>query len=120
MYSDPVVFNPDRYLATASRNAEPDPRLFTFGFGKRICPGRYAADNAIFMTIAQTLLCFDIKKPVIDGKEIEPEVRFLPGTIVEPVPFKAKVTPRSKKHEDLIRKSEEKYPWEESDAKDLE
>ncbi|PVI03088.1 cytochrome P450 [Periconia macrospinosa] len=119
VYPDPMTFNPDRHITTPTHKAEPDPRTFTFGFGKRICPGRYVADNAIFMTIAQTLSCFNIKKPVIDGKVVEPEVRYLPGAITEPVPFKVDVAPRSKKHEELVRKSEEKYPWEESDAEEL-
>ncbi|KAG6898822.1 hypothetical protein C0993_003910 [Termitomyces sp. T159_Od127] len=39
VYADPQKFNPERFIATEGRPAEPDPRHVTFGFGRRICPG---------------------------------------------------------------------------------
>ncbi|KAF8665749.1 hypothetical protein AX16_000197 [Volvariella volvacea WC 439] len=35
VYRDPFVFDPDRFIASEERPAEPDPREFVFGFGRR-------------------------------------------------------------------------------------
>ncbi|KAJ4289086.1 hypothetical protein N0V90_011428 [Kalmusia sp. IMI 367209] len=115
VYPEPMKFNPDRFMKTATHEPEPDPRNFIFGYGRRICPGRYVADNALFITIAQSLQVFQIKPT-----DVIPEVKFEPGIISHPVPYKTNITPRSPAHKELIEKSEEKYPWEESDAKELE
>lgn len=116
VYPDPMTFNPDRFLETPTHKPEPDPRNFIFGYGRRICPGRYVADNALFITIAQSLAVFDISPT---SPSNVPEVRFEPGIISHPVPYTTKIAPRSEKHRELIEKSEEKYPWEESDAEEL-
>lgn len=117
-----MAFRPQRHLSYPGHKAEPDPRNFIFGYGRRICPGRWVADNALFVTIAQTLAVFSIEKPVDaeTGEIIEPQVKFEPGTISHPLPYKASIKARSKLHADLIRAAEQEYPWEESDAKELE
>jgi hypothetical protein len=115
-----MTFNPDRFLDTPGHKAEPDPRNWIFGYGRRICPGRYIADNAVLMTIAQALSVFKIEKLVENGKTVEPEVKFEPGAVSHPVPYRTSIKPRSEKHEQLIRAAEREYPWEESDAKALE
>lgn len=94
---------------------------FIFGYGRRICPGRYVADNALFITIAQSLAVFNITKPVSEkGDIMEPEIDFDPGMVSRPKPYRVSIKPRSKVHEELIKKGEEIYPWEDSDAKELE
>ncbi|KAI4950472.1 hypothetical protein J4E91_004355 [Alternaria rosae] len=121
VYPDPMVFRPERFLKTPTHQSEIDPRNFIFGYGRRICPGRYVADNALFITIAQTLAVFNITKFVDDnGRVMEPEVKFEPGAISHPVPYRCSIKPRSEAHERLIKASEQLYPWEESDAKELE
>ena len=121
VYPEPDVFRPERFLTTPKHTTEPDPRDFIFGFGRRICPGRHVADNSLLITIAQTLAVFNIEKPVdSNGKIIEPQVAFEAGTISHPLPFKTSIKPRSDHHEKLIRSVEELFPWEESDAKELE
>ena len=121
VYPDPMTFRPERFIETPTHSPERDPRDFIFGFGRRVCPGRYVADNAVFVTIAQSLAVFDISKPVDQaGNVIEPVVEFEPGTASHPVPYTADIRPRSEKHEALIRKSEEVYPWDPSDAKEFE
>ncbi|KAF2014331.1 cytochrome P450 [Aaosphaeria arxii CBS 175.79] len=114
VYPDPMSFNPDRFLKTDGHVPEPDPRNYVFGFGRRICPGRYVADNALFITIAQSLAVFDIKP---DGAL--PKVAFESGAISHPVPYRTSIKPRSELHRALIEKSLKKYPWEESDSKEL-
>ncbi|KAF2635515.1 cytochrome P450 [Massarina eburnea CBS 473.64] len=115
VYSSPMTFDPSRHITTPTHPAEPDPRNFIFGYGRRICPGRFVADNALFITIAQSLAVFDIKK-----NTVEPEAKWETGTISHPVPYEYIIEPRSEDHRNLIRRSEEIYPWEQSDAKELE
>jgi len=65
-----MAFRPERYLGS---EAAPDPRIHTFGHGRRVCPGRYVADNALFITIAQVLSVFNIS--TIEGSEPTVQVR---------------------------------------------
>ncbi|KAF2136512.1 uncharacterized protein K452DRAFT_322394 [Aplosporella prunicola CBS 121167] len=120
VYPDPMEFRPERHLTTATHTAEPDPRNWIFGYGRRICPGRYVADNALFITIAQSLAVFNISKPVENGKVVEPQVKFEPGALSHPAPYRAVIKPRSAAHEELIQAVEKDFPFDESDAKTLE
>jgi cytochrome P450 len=120
VYPEPMTFRPERFIDSPDHKAEPDPRSWTFGYGRRVCPGRYVADNALFVTIAQSLAVFNIEKPVdAQGNVIEPELKFEPGVVSHPLPYKASIKPRSAAHEKIIRDAEKEYPWEESDAKEL-
>ncbi|TDZ33843.1 Multifunctional cytochrome P450 monooxygenase [Colletotrichum spinosum] len=113
-YADPDAFDPDRYLAP--RN-EPDPTDEAFGYGRRICPGRFLADESLFITIARLLVTFDIKKAVdASGKEIDPEIVTTSGLICRPVDFPYSIKPRSEKAIELIRSVEGKHPWGDEDA----
>lgn len=114
-----MEFIPERFIATKTHAAEIDPRTWTFGYGRRVCPGRYVADNALILTIAQTLATFNIGKAVENGKTVEPKVEFEAGVVSHPKPFKASIVPRSEKHAALVRRMEQEYPWEKSDAEAL-
>ncbi|KAH7305281.1 cytochrome P450 [Stachybotrys elegans] len=59
IYAAPDSFQPERFLSP--RN-EPDPGTYPFGFGRRICPGRFFADSSLYLNIAQSLACFRIAK----------------------------------------------------------
>ncbi|KAL1984336.1 hypothetical protein VTN96DRAFT_9294 [Rasamsonia emersonii] len=120
VYHDPMTFKPERFLSQDGHIPELDPHTLSFGFGRRICPGRVLADSALYLSIAQSLAVFNIQKVVEDGHEVDPVVEFLPGVISHPVPFKTSVEPRSPQHEALILSIEQDHPWEESDAKVLE
>jgi hypothetical protein len=115
VYPEPMEFRPERFLN--GTQSEPDPRAWIFGYGRRICPGRFLADNTLFITIAKSLAVFKIEKCIDgDGKIIEPEVRFTPGIVSQPVPYRANIKPRSAKHEELIKATEIEHPWEMSDG----
>ena len=49
-YPDPMAFKPERFLGDEPQQ---EPNLLVFGFGKRICPGRFLADKVSvdFVTI---------------------------------------------------------------------
>jgi len=120
VYHDPMAFKPERFLATDNHTPEPDPHKLSFGFGRRICPGRILADNTVYLNVVQSLAVLKISKVVENGREVDPEVNFLPGVVSHPAPYKTSVKPRSLKHEALIRSIEKIHPWQESDAKKLE
>lgn len=120
-YHDPMTFKPERFLSTTP---EPDPHTLSFGFGRRICPGRVLADSSIYLGVAQPLAVFNISKAKSESVNNEQsgdgELHFTPGVISHPVPFRASIKPRSPKHEALIRAVEREHPWKESDARVLE
>ena len=73
-YPDPETFNPARFLTTDGTvdPSVPDPAQ-VFGFGRRICPGRYFAQTALFLYVSHMLAAFNIEKPVDKmGKVVEP------------------------------------------------
>src|ERR1700744_3359887 len=50
--------------ACASKTSGPqaDPREFSFGYGRRICPGRYFAEASAWITIATALSLFTFER----------------------------------------------------------
>ncbi|KAI0202311.1 cytochrome P450 [Astrocystis sublimbata] len=122
VYHDPMAFIPERFIAGNTEKPEPDPEKFVFGFGRRICPGKFLAENSLFLLVVQSLAVFDIgKHGYTDVKnDVKPDYMFQSGIVSHPVPFRSVIRPRSSQHEDLIRSLEQTYPWHESDAKSLE
>ncbi|CAI7597643.1 unnamed protein product [Penicillium palitans] len=118
IYNEPMKFNPDRFLQREDGVApECDPKKFVFGFGRRICPGRFLADASLFLIISKSLAVFDIAKRVgEDGKEIDILAEFLPGIISHPSPFHIQVRPRSEHAQTLIRSIEAEDPWLKGDS----
>ena len=79
----PEVFNPTRYLDTEGRLRESDPSDAAFGFGRRICPGRYFAVDTIWVAMVHILATFDIEKARDKtGKVIEPSGECTFGLVV--------------------------------------
>jgi cytochrome P450 len=73
-YPDPFVYNPDRFLKNGKIDPSVrDPTVASFGFGRRICPGRFFSDAGLYSTITHVLTVFDIK-PGLDEKESEVEI----------------------------------------------
>ncbi|KAJ5375711.1 hypothetical protein N7517_007717 [Penicillium concentricum] len=120
VYHDPMTFKPERFLTSPDRKLpERDPHMLVFGFGRRACPGRTLADANIFLTVAQALTVFSISKPIENGVTQDIPLKFLPGVISHPAPYKVSVRPRSAMHEHIIRELGEQHPWEKSDAEFL-
>ena len=83
-YSDPFSFRPERFLTENGREPDPDPYAVVFGYGRRICPGRYMADSSLFISFAMIIATIDITEPITqDGRKIEPNCTsmYLPGVI---------------------------------------
>ncbi|KAK7439861.1 hypothetical protein VKT23_017431 [Stygiomarasmius scandens] len=111
VFPDPFEFRPERYLDEAGnlKTGKDEPSeavIAAFGFGRRICPGMYLAENSLFIAAATILFTFQISK-VTDsesGREIVPEIEY-DGFISHPRPFQCKIEPRSAQAEALIRRS---------------
>lgn len=57
-----------------------DPAVACFGFGRRICPGRFWAYDAMWIAIATTLATVTISPPKdADGKPIVPKGDYKDG-----------------------------------------
>ncbi|KAJ7136240.1 cytochrome P450 [Mycena filopes] len=74
VYKDATSFHPERFLPKPLGNGEP-PFTDTFGFGRRICPGRDLADNSLWIAIATILATCSISNALdSNGEKIIPEV----------------------------------------------
>jgi len=47
-----------------------------FGGGRRRCPGTHLIDWGLWLVIARIVATLDIRKKVVDGVEVEPEVSY--------------------------------------------
>ncbi|KAF8911741.1 cytochrome P450 [Mucidula mucida] len=103
IFPDPSVFNPERYLLGVGGLDASEAVESAFGFGRRICPGMYLAENSVFLTVATILATFDIRRVVdpVTRVEVLPEVEY-DGFISHPRPFKCNITPRSEHTRDLV------------------
>ncbi|KAF7362830.1 Cytochrome P450 monooxygenase 67 [Mycena venus] len=79
VYEDPNEFNPDRFIAKSTTHAAPDPARAAFGFGRRICPGRYFADDSIWIAMSSILHVFSIDEPA--GGIEESHIRWSSGLV---------------------------------------
>ncbi|KDQ25158.1 hypothetical protein PLEOSDRAFT_1057573 [Pleurotus ostreatus PC15] len=107
VYSDPGTFNPERFL----KDGEIDPKTLdpipNFGFGRRICPGRFFALDSLAISVASILSCFDITKAKdARGRDIEQDIQWEGGFTRHIIPFECAITPRSAEAAKLVRDSE--------------
>ncbi|KAJ8695782.1 hypothetical protein PTI98_005709 [Pleurotus ostreatus] len=104
-YPDPFAFKPERWLSQdGTLNPDTKEPNVVFGFGRRICPGRYLASSSIWITAAMLLSVFDFAHAVDEkGNRIEPSQKYCPGLIPSPLPFKCQIRPRSQATRALIQ-----------------
>ncbi|KAH9889917.1 cytochrome P450 [Cubamyces lactineus] len=108
IFPEPHRFYPERFIRDGKldfTNA-PDPLPLAFGFGRRVCPGRYSADSIIFIMIASILHVFDISPPLDENDmPIKVELEQSHGFLSYPEDCRLTVKPRSLEAEALIRAS---------------
>ena len=94
VYPEPFTFAPNRFRADSEKDVvQKDPRRFAFGFGNRICVGKYFSDDTIWITLVSILACFDIRRKVVNGEEVIPPVNY-PRFVGHPTPFECSITLR--------------------------
>ncbi|KAJ6555591.1 cytochrome P450 [Mycena vulgaris] len=102
IYADPFKYDPTRFLPKPDGRGEPHPSA-TWGFGRRICPGRHLANASLWMAMATMLATLDISTTVgPDGKEVTPKVEFTTGLTQEQVPFPCSIEARSERAKSLV------------------
>ncbi|KAK4998429.1 hypothetical protein LTR66_002329 [Elasticomyces elasticus] len=110
-YPEPREFNPARYkddlqnAAEAASNSDAHKRdHFTFGAGRRICPGMHVAERSLFLGISRLLWGFEFSPAIgADRKPIIPDANKLTqGFVCMPEEFPATITPRSKERAAVI------------------
>ncbi|CAK7234014.1 hypothetical protein SBRCBS47491_008806 [Sporothrix bragantina] len=118
VYANPEIFDPQRFLPPRS---EPDPTIDAFGYGRRICPGRFFADTSLYLNVVQLLAIFDIQKAVdTQGRPVDVNVMPKPGILSYPTSFAFTVVPRSKKTVQIIEEVRTRYPEAESNSKEVQ
>lgn len=108
VFKDPYEFKPQRWLE------DPSLPLITFGFGRRVCPGKHIGRNSLFIVMSRFLWAYRIGYAYDDGKKQEIDPWDMTQTSDSgPMPFKASFQPRSLKHREVIN---EEFRVSEKDA----
>jgi len=96
LFDSPLDFQPERWIGKVQIN--------NWGYGRRVCPGRFIARNSVSIAIARMLWAFNIRSK--DGKR--PSVddsAFTTGFVSAPKPFQVVFEPRTQKHKEVIERS---------------
>ncbi|KYG42455.1 hypothetical protein M433DRAFT_545453 [Acidomyces richmondensis BFW] len=108
----PRKFDPTRYekdnLSLYDSTSNPDATKrdhFTFGAGRRICPGIHVAERGLFLGISRIPWAFDINPA--ENKRGEPIIldqeKLSQGFVCMPEDFPAQIRPRSLKRAELVK-----------------
>ncbi|CAG9988754.1 unnamed protein product [Clonostachys byssicola] len=106
---DPTRYTPESTLVENNSISQDSPRRmhFTFGAGRRVCPGFHVAERNIFIAVSRLLWGFNFQRARDASGKIIPINRdaVTPGLIVRPEDFECTIKVRSKSREEFIRKS---------------
>ncbi|CAA7262152.1 unnamed protein product [Cyclocybe aegerita] len=104
-FPDPEKFDPQRWLNTEGKIKD-DLRSFTFGFGRRVCPGQHLATTSVFLNTSLLFWAFNIRK---DPSSPIDELAFTKSANAHPLPFKVIFEPRAASSMDGIKALLEDY-----------
>ncbi|KAJ3995888.1 cytochrome P450 1 [Lentinula boryana] len=103
LYSDPDKFMPERHLDSPTGPFTSINNIIAFGFGRRVCAGRYMADNTVWLAVASVLATLTLGKAKDEkGTEIDVPGEYTTGMFRHPKPYQASITPRNQNAKKLI------------------
>ncbi|KAI9282570.1 cytochrome P450 [Sporodiniella umbellata] len=102
-YNEPEKFNPERFMNdsrsiySSSKSAVDTREVFNFGWGRRMCPGIYLAENETFSWLCHIAARCTIEPTISsNGEMLYPEIEDIMdfGGLLSPVPFKIRFVER--------------------------
>ncbi|KAH7922200.1 cytochrome P450 [Leucogyrophana mollusca] len=81
-FPNPETFDPERWLDNGK--LRPDMSFFTFGFGRRVCPGQHIANRSLYINLALIFWSFRISQ--VPSAPID-VTAFSDSVIASPKPF---------------------------------
>ncbi|KAJ3969084.1 cytochrome P450 2 Le.CYP2 [Lentinula raphanica] len=103
IYSNPAKFSPERHFDRSGGPFTNINDITAFGFGRRVCAGRYMADNTVWLAVVSALATLTLGKAKDEkGDEIDIPGEYTTGVFSHPKPYQASITPRNQKAQDLI------------------
>ncbi|KAF9525611.1 cytochrome P450 [Crepidotus variabilis] len=110
------AFRPDRFLNEDGQLKPTHPTTkgeghVTYGFGRRICVGRYVANNTLFIDIAHILWACKIEKAKnFDGTDVKynDHANLKEGLVVRPAPFRNVIKPRFAEAPKIVAEQKER------------
>ncbi|KAG1887811.1 cytochrome P450 [Suillus subluteus] len=88
IFPDASRFDPSRHLTVDGKLKDPFVNHFVFGHGRRICPGRWFAENSLWTAAAAILAVLRIDHAKdSNGDRIEVKPEFCTGMVIHPEPF---------------------------------
>jgi len=106
--SDAARFDPARYLDKSRQinllDGREDGHL-AFGFGRRICPGRYVAEGTLGIDIATLLWGMRFERPEGARGEFSSRTVAGGGITARPLPFEFRAVPRFPEAEGMLKEA---------------
>ncbi|GJC89751.1 fumitremorgin C synthase [Colletotrichum liriopes] len=100
--ADSDDFRPERWLE------RDDLPKTSFGYGRRLCPGRHVGREGLWIMFARLLWAFEMEAPTdpatLKKKVIDPMAMPTLGIVIAPEPFKALFHPRGEWVEKLVHR----------------
>lgn len=108
-YEEPRAFKPERWEGKLQDVKEDSvgarSELFTFGAGRRICPGQHLAERNLFLTVSKIIWACDISKKTANGNEIPIDTEeYSPGGVISIAPYPVDIKPRSTTRLDVLKR----------------
>ncbi|KAG0704306.1 cytochrome P450 [Suillus ampliporus] len=102
-YPEASRFMPERFMDVNGALTDDNPADYTFGLGRRGCPGRYTADASMWFAIATMLATVNFSSAKDDqGDAIDFTPQFTTGLTHCVLPFPCSISPRSHFNPELV------------------
>ncbi|KAF8577323.1 cytochrome P450 [Ramaria rubella] len=100
---DTAIFEPRRWIDRPEGVGNIDEDLPTFGFARRLCPGKLLAVHSMFLVLSNLCYAFDIKAK--EGVVLD-TFAYTTGFNIEPENFECNITPRTGRAREIEHEAE--------------